>query len=302
MTGFAVIVVGIDGSEVANSALEFAAHEASRRGSRLVIAHAGDIPSWGEREGEVRPFADILGEEAIATVAALHPHVACEFVLRDADAADLLVSLSRGADLLVVGTHRMGRLRGFVLGSVSQRVAAHAMCPVVTVSGPAGVGTDPIVLGASASPGGLAALRFACEEGRLRGVPVRAIRSAITEDWAIAGPGYSVAVSPDLLHDAARAELNAVLTAARDAYPDVAISGEVSDRDPFSALVQAAQRASLVVIGSRRRQDSVLPHLGPVAAWLLHQAQRPLAVVGYSDKDAIAAAAGAPVDNAAVPA
>lgn len=302
MTDFGVIVVGIDGSEVANSALEFAAHEADRRGSRLVIAHAGDIPSWEKREGEVRPFADILGEEAIATVAALHPHVACEFMLRDGDAADLLVSLSRGADLLVVGTHRMGRLRGFVLGSVSQRVAAHAMCPVVTVSGPAAVGTDPIVLGASASPGGLAALRFACEEARLLGVPVHAIRSAITEDWALAGSGHSIALSPDLLVDAARAELRAVLTAAQDAFPDVAVSGEVSDRDPFTALLHAAQGAALVVIGSRRRQDSVLPHLGPVAAWLLHQAQRPLAVVGYSDKDAIAAAAAAPVDNATAPA
>lgn len=302
MTGFGVILVGIDGSEVANSALEFAAHEANRRGSRLVIAHAGDLPSREGHEKEVRPFADILGEEAVATVAALHPHLDCEFVLREGDAADLLVARSKGADLLVVGTHRMGRLRGFVLGSVSQRVAAHAMCPVVTVSGPSGDGTDPIVLGASASPGGLAALRFACEEARLRSVPVHAIRSVITEDWALSGPGNAIAMTPDVLREAARAELNTLLAAAHDAYPDVTVSGEISDRDPFSALLQAAQDAALVVLGSRRSQDSVLPHLGPVAAWLLHQAQRPLAVVGYTSQDASAAAATASAGTATVPA
>ena len=285
MTGTGVVVVGIDGSDVANAALVFAAHEAARRDARLTVVHAGDIPSAAHDDHEANPFAVILVREAVATVAAIHPHVDCRYVLRDADPAGVLVELSRGADLLVVGTHRMGRLRGFVLGSVSQRVAAHATCPVVTVSDRPEHDDRPVVLGASASRGGMAALRFACDEARLRGVPVRAIRSITTEDWAIDGPGYGIAIGPDVLHDVAKAELGAVLRAARADYPDVEISGEVSNLNPFTALLQAAQDAALIVIGARRSQDSALPHLGPVAAWLLHQATCPLAVVGYTAQD-----------------
>jgi nucleotide-binding universal stress UspA family protein len=285
MTESGIVVVGIDGSEVANAALVFAVHEASRRDAKLVVVHAGDLPTPAEVDTEVRPFAVILGQEAVATVAAINPHVSCRFVLRAGDPADGLVEFSEGADLLVVGTHRMGRLRGFVLGSVSQRVAAYAACPVITVSEAPREDGRPIVLGVSVSRGGMAALRFACDEGRLRGVPVRAIRSITTEDWALNGPGYGMVVGADVLRDAAQAELDAVLREARESYPDVAVSGEVSDLNPFTTLLKEARYASLIVIGARRSQDSALPHLGPVAAWLLHQATCPLAVVGYTATD-----------------
>ncbi|HZC72603.1 MAG TPA: universal stress protein [Jatrophihabitans sp.] len=291
MSEAGIVVVGIDGSEVADAALVFAAHEASRRDAQLVVVHTGDLPTPAEHAAEVQPFAVILGQEAVATVAAIHPHLLCRYVLRDGDPADVLVELSGHADLLVVGTHRMGRLRGFVLGSVSQRVAAHATCPVVTVSDR--VEADdmrPIVLGASATRGGMAALRFACEEARLRGVPVHAIRSITTEDWALDGPGYAMVLGTDVLRDAARAELDAVLRVAHETYPDVEIVGEVSNLNPFTALLKAASGAGLVVIGARRSQDSALPHLGPVAAWLLHQATCPLAVVGYTARDTARAA------------
>jgi Universal stress protein family len=130
----------------------------------LFVAHAGDLPKHSERR--VEPFGESLSREAITTVAAVAPHVDCRVEVRQADASDLLVELSFGADMLVVGTHRTGRLRGWVLGSVSQRVAAHARCPVVTISGTPTHDIGPVLLGASASPGGLAAARFACEEAR----------------------------------------------------------------------------------------------------------------------------------------
>lgn len=281
MSGYGVVLVGIDGSEVARAALAFAAGEAHRRGARLVVAHAGPTVEPTDSEDEVRPYDEVVCHEAVAFVAATHPDLDYHVVQRDVAPAALLDELSLTADLLVVGTHRTGRLRGWVLGSVSQYVAAHAACPVVTISGPSEHGDRPIVLGASASPGGMAALRFACEEARLHDVPVHAIRSVTTEDWALSGPGYAMALGFDVLHDAARAELDKVLVAAAESYPDVTITGEVSTSDPFNALLRATADASLLVIGSRRAHKSALPHLGPVGAWLLHQAPCPLAVVGH---------------------
>lgn len=283
MSGYGVILVGVDGSKVAGAALEFAADEAHRRGARLVIAHAGTSGSVDPRT-EVEPIAETVCREAIATVAAMHPDLDSHAVKRVADPAALLVDLSATADLLVVGTHRTGRLRGWVLGSVSQYVAAHASCPVVTITALPEHDGGPVVLGASASPGGITALRFACEEARVRGVSVRAIRAILTEDWAVSGSGYAVPPSADVLHDAARAELDKVLSLAKDEYPDVSIDGEVTTANPFLDLLKASEGAALLVIGSRRDQEAALPHLGPVAAWLLHQASCPLAVVGHRAK------------------
>lgn len=280
----AVVVVGVDGSDVSSVALQFAADEAHRRGARLVVAHAGSTTPPADLDSQVRPFDEIVCREAVAAVAALRPGLDCRVVRRDVEATALLNELSRTADLLVVGTHRTGPLRGWVLGSVSQYVAAHAACPVIAVSGPQEHTALPIVLGASASPGGLAALRFACEEARLRRVPVRAIRSITIENWALTGAG-SVALGADVLYDAARAELDTVLTAAKESYSDVSVTGEVSTDAPFAALLNASTDTSLLVVGARRSRTSPLPRLGPVAAWLLHHALCPVAVVSHAAPD-----------------
>lgn len=49
------------------------------------------------------------------------------------DAAQVLVDASRDADMLVVGNRGHGRFASAFLGSVSNRCAHHAKCPVVVV-------------------------------------------------------------------------------------------------------------------------------------------------------------------------
>ncbi|MGN6605387.1 MAG: universal stress protein [Jatrophihabitans sp.] len=278
MTASGRVVVGVDDSEVALDALRFAAREAQLRDVGLLVVHASG-PATDDAASDPAPVASML-----AVASAVAPDVRTEFQAVTGDAAAVLADLSQDAAVVVVGTHRTGRLRGFVLGSVSQHVAAHARGPVVTVGHAAQAPNGPVIVGAAHTGGGLAALRFAATEARRRGVPLRVVRAVTAESWAAGGHGYGLTGGMnglDILESAARVELEHVLRIARQEFPDVAVSGAISSAYPFSALEAASRDASLMVVGTRRDEDAALPHLGPVAAWLLHQSQCPLAVVPF---------------------
>lgn len=273
MTG--AVIVGVDGSAVANDALRFAADEAERRGARLVIAHAGAARTSGEPADELRTSGGDLPTESVEIATAGHPDLPCETVVRSGDPARVLIELSADADLVVVGTHRTGRTQGFVLGSMSQQVAGQARCPVVAVSGPAPSATGPVVLGASGSVGGLAALRFACEEARRRGTIVHCLR-AIDESTV---PAHGLHAGREI----AEQTIEYLSGVAAVEYPGVPFVGELCLSGPFGALEDAAREASLVVLGTRQLDGEVLPHLGPIGSWLLHQTRCPLVIVNQAE-------------------
>jgi nucleotide-binding universal stress UspA family protein len=136
------IVVGVDGSHHAESALAFAAEEAALRGARLVIVSAWDIPmSMVQPMGSYSPqvFDDFAGNSdeivkaAVAQVAALQPLVVCEGKTVEGQPAAVLVDEAERADMIVVGSRGRGGFANLLLGSVTQQVVHHATCPVVVV-------------------------------------------------------------------------------------------------------------------------------------------------------------------------
>jgi nucleotide-binding universal stress UspA family protein len=144
-----VIVVGIDGSDFAREALRWAIAEARLRNSRLVTVHAwrlgysgGPGGGYGYVGGPFDPYAaGALGDRQQAAEYLLdkategHATVGVEIERRvvEGDPADVLVAAAADADLLVVGSRGHGGLVGLMLGSVSQRCAHLAPCPVVIV-------------------------------------------------------------------------------------------------------------------------------------------------------------------------
>ena len=133
MTG--VVVVGVDGSEGAQRALEWAADEARLRGARLravcvwsYLDQAGGSfdPSYGEDD------ARRLLDGAVDSVAGAAGIDVERLTVNDLPARGLLDSAA-DADLVVVGARGMGGFQGLLLGSVSQQVVQHAPCPVVIV-------------------------------------------------------------------------------------------------------------------------------------------------------------------------
>jgi nucleotide-binding universal stress UspA family protein len=69
----------------------------------------------------------VLGREAAE---------AAELLVVDGRPSDVLLRHARDAEMVVVGSRGVGRLGGRLLGSVSQRLAQEATCPVVIIRRP----------------------------------------------------------------------------------------------------------------------------------------------------------------------
>lgn len=136
------IVVGVDGSESANGALEFAAAEAALRGAQLRLVCAWEVhPALyaGPQTDSIdslRLIAEQVAREAVATVERQHPELECEGVALEGQPADVLTQEGENADMIVVGTRGQGGFASLLLGSVSQQVIQHANCPVLVVPHP----------------------------------------------------------------------------------------------------------------------------------------------------------------------
>ena len=141
------IVVGIDGSDGSREALRFAASEATLRNEHLRVVSTWHVPTAlyaGAGSGFVTPVEeDDLSSAARQAVEAelaevLGADANVEVVMREGNAAHVLIEESQSATMLVVGSRGHGGFTGLLIGSVGQQCAAHARCPVVIVHGAEG--------------------------------------------------------------------------------------------------------------------------------------------------------------------
>jgi nucleotide-binding universal stress UspA family protein len=142
MAGTSRIVVGYDGSESAERALEWATEEAKVRGSQLEIVTTWEVTNVVFAYGYVPQNFPSLEEEArdaaeklLAERAKEAKEAGVEVVTqaRNGQAADELAEAASDAALLVVGSRGRGGFAGLLLGSVSAQLAHHAPCPLVIV-------------------------------------------------------------------------------------------------------------------------------------------------------------------------
>lgn len=136
-------VVGFDGSENSTAALQWAFDHVQRLGGgtiKVVMAWSyAPTAVGGYGLGGSLPPAESMQDvseaglaEALAGVTP-PPGITIESVVREGPAAKVLVEESEGAEILVVGKRGHGGFLGLLIGSITNQVANHAVCPVVIV-------------------------------------------------------------------------------------------------------------------------------------------------------------------------
>lgn len=138
------IVVGIDGSEAARAALDWAYEEAKRWNADLDVVHAWSYPYAYGVEGAVvvppQTLADDAQKLAQDEVAALRTRlgdgVKVTLVVEEGGAAHSLLDRAKDAAMVVVGSRGHGGFYSLLVGSTADQVVHHATCPVVVVRPP----------------------------------------------------------------------------------------------------------------------------------------------------------------------
>ncbi|MFE9017611.1 universal stress protein [Streptomyces sp. NPDC007808] len=187
----------------------------------------------------------------------------------------------RAGCALVVGNRGRSGIAAALLGSVSRTLAARADRPVVVPRGSHDNQATPavrgrIVVGVGEGAAGSAAVRFAREEARRRGVALEAVRA-----WR--RPAHETGDHPLPADDPARPQerhADEILTEAlRDTPPGVQVHRRTVEAPARRALVDASHGADLLIVGSKRRTGHPGPSLGRIAHAALLHSVCPVAVV-----------------------
>lgn len=132
------VVVGVDGSDASREALRTAARFAQLLGAslRAVTAWSQPVAVSAYAVSLMPDLADAAGDSAREAVHAVFGEdlpASLNIVVRQGNAAHVLITESEGAEMLVVGSRGHGGFAGLLLGSVSSECAEHAKCPVLVV-------------------------------------------------------------------------------------------------------------------------------------------------------------------------
>lgn len=135
-----------------------------------------------------------------------------------------------------------------------------------------------IVVGVDESPAGRAALAYAANQAARFGAELHVVCA-----WSMPGGHTSHARAPGPLRDACVDEAHALLERlAADVLgpnPEVPICLAVAEPPPARALIEASEKADLVVVGSRGHSALAGALLGSVSAEVMHHARCPVTVV-----------------------
>lgn len=292
------IVVGTDGSQRADKAVEWAAGRAvARRLPLLVVLTLASKEVLGsEVRGEavtrhLEELRTIVGQvEAMpAALRATHPGLDVSSVVVEGTPAEVLARASKDAALVVVGARGQTAPLGVrLLGGVCDAVTAHSHGPVAVIGDDAHEHPEgPVLVGVDDSASSRAAVKLAFEAAETRGVPVVALfafpygSADVTwhSDPSRQNP-YSEAHKQQLA-----GEILDLMSEQIAADPEVQVEVQVEWGRPQDLLVEASKDAGLLVVGSRGRGGFAGLLLGSTSKHVIRAAHCPVIVTRGDDSE-----------------
>lgn len=284
------VVVGYDDSAGGGRAVDWAAHEAQRRGCPLLVVHAFEwIPpvetqgwtgmAWTGHE-QVRKLASERLAALIERCREARPGLEVHAAMPDGSPERVLPAIveKHAAQLLVVGSSGLGALPRALLGSTAGELVRTARAPVVVIRGePDAPGRGPVVVGADGSPASDPAVDFAFAFAALHGLALRAVHAWSDSPLDLMQPAHTGEPRDDV-NDEDRPAYRQVAGRQR-AHPDVPVHWERVDDRPAHALLAHAEDATLLVVGSHGRGPVRRVLLGSVSHAVLYHAPCPVAVL-----------------------
>ena len=282
------LLVGCDESDASTSAASFALSLAGMTGASAVLLHTG--PTTDEaylyaEELDVATEQVAAGErawrqrlEALREYGPPGVSVECR-VERGAPAAALVAAaIELEADLVLVGTGGVGRLRGAVLGSVSSPVLQHAPCSVMLFperEPASAVLVRTVVVGIDGSPSSA----YALQVGQALAVALGATlmlahvvdpKLPVTAHPPKAALGQMRTGGMRILHEARQS----VSAAAED------VAEQLLEGRPREELVRASEQhgSAVLVVGTRGLGGFRELLLGSTSRWVVNNARCPVLV------------------------
>ncbi len=134
-----IIVVGVDGSPLSRTALEFAIDEARLRHATLHVTYSYPVLGsaltgstgndyYEQVESEAKAFLQGVMSNAPST-----DGLDVQWLAVPGNPSEVLIEASAGATVLVVGSRGVGGFMGLLMGSTSSQCVHYSHCPVLVV-------------------------------------------------------------------------------------------------------------------------------------------------------------------------
>jgi nucleotide-binding universal stress UspA family protein len=270
---FKTIIIGIDGHDGGADALALAGRLADDD-TRLVAVCVAVLDARVSRAVSLDYDAVVVegADEVAAAAAAADPRIETVPAVAGSAAAGMHdVAEREGADLVVIGSCRRGRIGRILSGDDTREIVRSAPCPVaVAPIGYAHAGRPIAVVGVGydGRPEAAPALALARRLAARAGTPPRAIEIVGVPNWAIA-PGGAVYLGLEEERRAAQERLDAL----------EGVDGEAKAGSAFQDLRAFSHEVDLLVVGSRRQGALGRIVLGSASESLLGGSECPLIIV-----------------------
>lgn len=283
------ILVCVDGSAASDAAVAWATGEAIMRDLPITLIHAvapvivgwpagqlyADIPEW-QREGAQQVIEQARKSVAAGLNGAQRPEMRTEIIY--SSVMPTLIDASKDASMIVAGSQGLGALGRLLLGSVTAGLLHHAHCPVAVIhakeDGSRPDPDAPVLVGTDGSPTSEAAIAWAFDEASRRNVALVALHA-----WS--DVGVFPMLGMDWRDSEARGQeiLAERLAGWQEQYPDVRVKRVIVCDRPSRWLLEQAQHAQLVLVGSHGRGGFAGMQLGSVSSHVAQSATVPVIVV-----------------------